>query len=103
MLDAKKIFARFQDKDTVPMDFVRAYTMDYGEQRVDTIRIKDITSYRFDTDTEQQRTWLAKELPEELMGKVAVMSMCENEEFVEDVGYKVSENMFYLYAEDVTT
>jgi hypothetical protein len=37
------------------------------------------------------------------MGKVAVMSMCENEEFVEDVGYKVSENMFYLYAEDVTT
>ena len=103
MLDAKKIFARFQDNDIVPMDFVRAYTMDYGEQRVDTIRIKDITSYRFDTDTEQQRTWLAKELPEELMGKVAVMSMCENEEFVEDVGYKVSENMFYLYAEDVTT
>jgi len=103
MLAKKKVFSRFAAADAVPMDFVRAYTMSYGEQRVDTVRVKDISSYRFEVDRDHNRTWLAKELPEELMGHIAVMSMCEDGDFVEDVGYKVSENMFYLYVEDVTT
>jgi len=104
MLAKKKVFSRFAGGDDIPMNFVRAYTTIRGEQRVDTVRVKDITSYRFELDIDHLHIGrLAKELPEELMGQVAVMSMCENEEFVEDVGYKVSENMFYLYVEDVTT
>ena len=103
MLNKKKVSARFKNDAVVPMDFVRVYTTSYGEQRVDTVRIKDITHYRREIDTDHNRTWLAKELPEELMGHIAVMSMCEDGDFVEDVGYKVSENMFYLYVEDVTT
>ena len=103
MLNKKKISSRFKNDDVVPMDFVRVYTMSYGEQRVDTVRIKDITGYRREIDTDHNRTWLAKELPEELMGKIAVMAMCQDDEFVEDVGFKVSDNMFYLYVEDVTT
>jgi len=103
MLNKKKISSRFKNDAVVPMDFVRVYTMSYGEQRVDTVRIKDITHYRREIDTDHNRTWLAKELPEELMGKIAVMAMCQDDEFVEDVGFKVSDNMFYLYVEDVTT
>ena len=103
MLNKKKVSARFKNDDAVPMDFVRVYTTSYGEQRVDTVRVKDITNYRREIDTDHNRTWLAKELPEELMGKIAVMAMCQDAEFVEDVGFKVSDNMFYLYVEDVTT
>jgi len=103
MLNKKKVSARFKNDAVVPMDFVRVYTTSYGEQRVDTVRIKDITHYRREIDTDHNRTWLAKELPEELMGKIAVMAMCQDDEFVEDVGFKVSDNMFYLYVEDVTT
>jgi hypothetical protein len=52
---------------------------------------------------DHKHTYLAEDLPEELAGKVAVMSMCENGHFVEGVGYKVNDAMFYFYVEDVTT
>ena len=46
---------------------------------------------------------MVADVPEELQGQVAVMSMCEAGQFVEGVGYKVDDTTFYFYEEDVTT
>ena len=35
-------------------------------------------------------------LPEEIMGKLAVLNMVDNETYVDDVGYRVDESMFYV-------
>lgn len=38
----------------------------------------------------------ASDLPEDIQGKVAVLSILNNDQYVEDVGYKVSPRMFWL-------
>ena len=87
---------------TLPLDFLRVYKH-YDGMRVDIARIADIRSYTMKPMYEHKHTYLANDLPDDLAGKVAVMSMCEDEHFVEGVGYRVNEAMFYLYVEDVTT
>jgi hypothetical protein len=37
------------------------------------------------------------------MGKVAVMQMCADEQYVEDVGYRINEHTFYLHTEGSDT
>mgnify|MGYP003645181743 FL=1 len=87
--------------DTVPMNFVRIYEK-FGKQRVDMTRVGDVTS-TYDHNNHHVATWDAEDVPEDVQGQVAVMSMCEDEQFVEGVGYKVDATTFYFYVEDVTT
>tara|TARA_R110002124_G_scaffold123353_1_gene282155 strand:- start:184 stop:915 length:732 start_codon:yes stop_codon:yes gene_type:complete len=101
LMAKKKESDRFGDAD-IPVDFLRTYEH-YDGMRVDTTRLKDIMSYKTEPMYDHKHTYLAQDLPEELAGKVAVMSMCENGHFVEGVGYKVNDAMFYFYVEDVTT
>jgi len=100
-LAKKKENDRFVGR-VVPVDFFRAYEH-YDGMRADTVRIADITSYQMEPMYEHRHTYLANELPDDLAGKIAVMSMCADGHFVEGVGYRVNEAMFYLYVEDVTT
>ena len=101
LMAKKKENDRFSGK-TTPVDFLRTYEH-YDGMRVDTTRIEDVMSYKTEPMHDHKHTYLAQDLPEELAGKVAVMSMCENGHFVEGVGYKVNDAMFYFYVEDVTT
>ncbi len=89
-------------KGVTPVNFLRTYKH-YDGMRVDITRIADITGYRHEPMHEHKHTYLAQDLPEDFAGKVAVMSMCEDKHFVEGVGYRVNETMFYFYVEDVTT
>ena len=36
------------------------------------------------------------DLPEEIMGKLSVLTMVENDSYVDDVGYRAAEGMFYV-------
>jgi len=101
LMAKKKESDRFSDAD-IPVDFLRTYEH-YDGMRVDTTRLEDVMSYKTEPMYDHKHTYLAEDLPEELAGKVAVMSMCENGHFVEGVGYKVNDAMFYFYVEDVTT
>jgi len=87
--------------DTLPMRFVRIYEK-FGVQRVDMVRVHDVLSSWGD-NSEHVATWDAADVPEEVQGQVAVMSMCEAGQFVDGVGYKVDDTTFYFYEEDVTT
>ena len=33
---------------------------------------------------------------DEIMGKMAMLSMCESDDYVEDVGFRISEDLFYV-------
>ena len=101
LMAKKKESDRFSDAD-IPVDFLRTYEH-YDGMRVDITRIADITGYRHEPMHEHKHTYLAQDLPDDFAGKVAVMSMCEDKHFVEGVGYRVNEAMFYFYVEDVTT
>ena len=86
---------------TVPMDFIHIYPTPW-ETRADVVHIKDARGYPTNLYTEMQ-TWVAEELPESIMGKVAVMQMCTDEQYVEDVGYRINEHTFYLHTEGSDT
>ena len=101
LMAKKKESDRF-DNATTAMDFLRTYKH-YDGMRVDLVRIEDILSYRLEPMHDHKHTYLVEDLPEEYAGKAAVMSMCMDGQFVEGVGYRVSDSMFYFYVEDVTT
>ena len=93
-----------------PMDFVRVYKNPREELCADVVRIININAYTswgrdkpIADRVSGKDMYLAKALPENIAGKVAVMAMCENGQFVEDVGYKVDDTMFYFYPEEPTT
>jgi len=86
--------------DVVPMDFVHIYPTPW-ETRADILAVPDaLTTHG---QTPQMRTWVADELPEGVMGKVAVMQMCVNGQYVDGVGYRINEHTFYLHKESGDT
>ena len=101
LMAKKKENDRF-GKGVTPVNFLRTYKH-YDGIRVDITQIADITSYQMRPTYEHKHTYLAQDLPEDFAGKAAVMSMCADGPFVEGVGYRVNEDMFYFYVEDVTT
>ena len=93
----KKESERFKKGVLMPMDFVHIYARN-GTQYVSSSRATDITDYGATFFPEN--TWTLDEVPEDVQGKIAVMSMCKDDEFVEGVGYKASDTMFYFYVEE---
>ena len=94
-----------------PMDFVRVYKNPREELRADVVKITNVNAYNSWGGNEKpiadrvsgKDMYLAEALPESILGKIAVMAMCEDGQFVEDVGYKVDDTMFYFYPEEPTT
>lgn len=98
LLETKE--ARSWLPDVVPMDFVHIYPTPW-ETRADILAVPDaLTTYG---QTPTQLTWVAEELPESVMGKIAVMQMCENGQYVDGVGYRINESTFYLHKESDDT
>ena len=80
----------------VKVSYVRIYEK-YGKQCVDVATIiKDPKVYGNTVDTVV--TYDKADAPEDIVGKVAVLSMVENNNWVDDVGYRVDATMFYVTA-----
>jgi hypothetical protein len=80
----------------VKVSYVRIYEK-YGKQCVDVATIiKDPKVYGNTVDTVV--TYDKADAPEDIVGKVAVLSMVENNHWVDDVGYRVDATMFYVTA-----
>jgi len=61
-------------------------------------KVKNL-SYRMysePTTAENMKSIPASDLPEDIQGKIAVLSILNNDQYVESVGYKVSPRMFWL-------
>ena len=86
--------------DEVPMDFVHIYPTPW-ETRADVLAVSNALVTYGNTPT--QLTWVADELPESVMGRVAVMQMCEDGQYVADVGFRINEHTFYLHKESDDT
>ena len=54
---------------------------------------------RNDPFTGGSATYNHAELPEDISGRVAALSMCESGAFVDKVGFRVAENCFYVYTD----
>ena len=79
----------------VKVSYVRIYEK-YGEQFFDVVPIneKNIGSI-----TETVVSYKHADVPQDVLGKVAVLSMVENNHWVDDVGYRVDATMFYVTAQ----
>ena len=80
----------------VDVDYVRVYEK-YGKQVFDVVPLIREDSYR--SALGNLTTYDKDKVPEEIMGKVSVLSMVENGHWVDDVGYRVDATMFYVTAQ----
>ena len=93
----EKEVAKTKDKD-VDVDYVRVYEK-YGKQVFDIVPlIREIPSAYGRSDLGNLITHDKDKVPEDVMGKVSVLSMVENNHWVDDVGYRVDATMFYVTA-----
>ena len=84
--------------DGVDVDYVRVYEK-YGKQVFDVVPlIRDKARYGR-SDLGNLTTYDKDKVPEDVMGKVSVLSMVENKHWVDDVGYRVDATMFYVTAQ----
>ena len=78
--------------------FVRIHEK-YGKQVFDVVSIiKNPQRYGHIADT--LTTYDKDKVPEDIMGKVSVLSMVDNGHWVDDVGYRVDATMFHVTAPD---
>jgi hypothetical protein len=77
----------------VNMHFVRGYER-RGKQSFDVVPVDDVNSFRGTVREEIAR--YTDELPEDIKGKIAVISMMADASYVDGVGYRVNESMFYV-------
>ena len=104
--DLLEVFKTKKERDRLcgsilPMTYVYVYER-FGKQRVDVCSMENIKS-SYGTTNLLVGTFDADAVSDDIQGKVAVMSMCEAEQFVEGVGFKVDDTTFFFYVEDVTT
>tara|TARA_R110001606_G_scaffold246131_1_gene394220 strand:+ start:37 stop:897 length:861 start_codon:yes stop_codon:yes gene_type:complete len=79
----------------IHMYFVRV-SEKFGKQTFDVGTIDNVqkSSYHVEMSNEFKR--YTDDLPEEIMGKLSVLTMVENDSYVDDVGYRAAEGMFYV-------
>jgi len=92
--------ARDTNKNT--FTFVEAFVSPIGRQmfRVATgVDANKYYSFDYDGLSEEVSLYEQHNLPEEVAGKLSVLSMLEEGGYVEGVGYRVANNVFYLRGE----
>ena len=78
---------------TVDVYFVRVFEK-FGKQTFQVIELDDVRDYN--PRVSDQFLTYTDDLPEDIMGKLAVLSMTEDGNYVDDVGMRVDEGMFYV-------
>jgi len=79
---------------SVPMWFVRVYER-FGSQAFDVLSIDNAENFRPNIGDERH-TYNADNLPEDIMGKLSVLNILNDDQYVDDVGYRAGEGMFYV-------
>ena len=77
----------------VNMNFVRGYER-LGKQMFDVVPVDAANSYNCRVQQEVTR-YTMDDLPEDIKGRIAVISMMPDKSYVSGVGYRVNESMFY--------
>lgn len=81
--------------------YVRMYD-DAGSQRATVIACDNLQKRVSNAEVKGQvNSVLVADLPEDIMGKLSVLAMLGDDQYVEGVGMKVSPNMFWLTRDDV--
>ena len=65
-----------------------------GNRLYSTAPTSDISDYN--PDFIAGETYTEDTIPEDLSGKLSVLSLCDNDQYVDNVGWRVSETMFYV-------
>ncbi len=79
-------------------------TDDMGTQRATVIKIDDVTGHCNGLpvfDLGEVNSITTTDLPEDIMGKLSVLAMLGDDQYVEGVGMKVSPNMFWLIRDEM--
>jgi hypothetical protein len=85
-------------KKKVKTLFVRIYEK-YGKQVFDVVSVIK-NPQRWGHIADSLTTYDKDKVPEDIMGKVSVLSMVDNGHWVDDVGYRVDATMFHVTAPD---
>lgn len=78
---------------TVNVYFVRVFEK-FGKQTFQVTELDDVRDYN--PRMSDQFVTYTDDLPENIMGKLAVLSMTEDGNYVDDVGMRVDQGMFYV-------
>ena len=78
---------------TVNVYFVRVFEK-FGKQTFQVTELDDVRDYK--PRISDQFLTYTDDLPEDIMGKLAVLSMTEDGNYVDDVGMRVDQGMFYV-------
>ena len=64
--------------------------------RTTSLSTDDHKCWSGDMDVEPEILEYVTQDSDEIMGKMAMLSMCESDDYVEDVGFRISEDLFYV-------
>lgn len=103
--NARSIMATMDEQKALPVTAycVRVYER-LGEQTFDVARIPDISVMSgWDTDSLYDSLhgtprYRAETLPSDIMSKLAALSICDVGDYVEEVGHRNMETLYYVYA-----
>jgi hypothetical protein len=75
---------------------VDAFTSVTGKQMFRLIRDQELSWYTPDIDPNRIETYEQSDLPEDIAGKLAVLSMTADDTYVEGVGYRAAPTLYYI-------
>ena len=75
--------------------FVRVFEK-FGKQTFDVCMVDDIHTNTWNAKVSEDFQRYTDDLPEYIMGKLAMLNMVENGTYVDDVGYRADDSVFYV-------
>ena len=104
LVKARSLFKVIEEREFVPINMycVRVYER-LGQQTFDVILIPNLPraynlNLTIDNEYGSQRYSSAETLPPEILSKVSVLAICNVGDFIEDVGHRNMETLYYVYA-----
>ena len=94
MFEAREYYNDAKKNNTKKFTYVEAYES-FGQNKFRCAPV-DLSGYSPDVDRSSTFTYGEEDLPEEIKDKLAILSMLSNDQYVENVGYRAAENIFYL-------
>jgi hypothetical protein len=80
----------------VAMYYVRGYTLN-GQEYFDTQLCDNMHSrYSYSVANQSSQRYTSEELPQAIAGKLAVLMMCEEDEYIDGVGVRLPNGVFYV-------
>lgn len=103
LVKARRFMKTIDERESVPINMycVRVYER-LGEQTFNVVLIPNLpnayNSYLSIDKLFGNQKYRVETLPEEIMSKMAVLSVCDVGDFIEDVGHRNMETLYYVYA-----